>query len=73
MLLAAAPFAPLASSRRVLVAGAGGGYDVFAGLPLAFALRAAGKHVALANLSFTYLGGTDAKLLTPALAEITPA
>lgn len=71
MLLDGAPFASLASSRRVLIAGAGGGYDVFAGLPLAFALHAAGKHVALANLSFTYLGGTDAKLLTPALARIT--
>ncbi|MGZ3421637.1 MAG: DUF1152 domain-containing protein [Polyangiales bacterium] len=72
MPLAAAPFAPLASAKRVLVAGAGGGYDVFCGLPLAFALHAAGKHVALANLSFTYLGGTDAQLLTPALARITP-
>ncbi len=42
--------------RRVLIAGAGGGFDVYAGLPLALALQAQGKAVHLANLSFTYLG-----------------
>ena len=30
----------LETSHRVLIAGAGGGFDVFAGLPLYFALRA---------------------------------
>ena len=55
--------ARLDASKRVLIAGAGGGFDVFAGLPLFFALRAAGKQVDLANLSFTYLGGTDAERL----------
>lgn len=55
--------ARLDASKRILIAGAGGGFDVFAGLPLFFALRAAGKKVDLANLSFTYLGGTDAKRL----------
>lgn len=62
----------LAKAERVLVAGAGGGYDVYAGLPLYFALRRAGKAAFLANLTFTYLGGTDATLLTPALAVIEP-
>lgn len=61
----------LAASRRVLIAGAGGGFDVFAGLPLFFALRSAGKHVYLANLTFTYLGGTDAQFLGPALWRTT--
>ncbi|MCA9691634.1 MAG: DUF1152 domain-containing protein [Nannocystaceae bacterium] len=42
----------LADARRVLVAGAGGGYDVFAGLPIDHALRALGKEVHLANYSF---------------------
>ncbi len=55
--------ARLETSQRILIAGAGGGFDVFAGLPLCFALRAAGKQVDLANLSFTYLGGTDAERL----------
>jgi hypothetical protein len=48
-------FAALSDSRRVLIAGAGGGFDVFAGLPLAIALRDRGADVHLANLSFTQL------------------
>jgi hypothetical protein len=32
-------FARLADSRSVLIAGAGGGFDVFAGIPLALAHR----------------------------------
>jgi hypothetical protein len=63
-------FARLSNARRVLVAGAGGGFDVYAGLPLALALRAQGKDVHLANLTFTYLGGTDAPLVFPHLAEV---
>ncbi|MGW4564578.1 DUF1152 domain-containing protein [Streptomyces sp. NPDC004561] len=50
-------FARLRESRRVLVAGAGGGFDVYAGLPLALALRSAGAEVHLANLSFSDLYG----------------
>jgi hypothetical protein len=65
-------FSRLATARRVLVAGAGGGFDVYAGLPIAIALQRMGKQVELANLTFSYLGGTDAELLTPALAKITP-
>nr|WP_055590975.1 DUF1152 domain-containing protein [Peterkaempfera griseoplana] len=41
----------------MLIAGAGGGFDVYAGLPLALALRSAGKEVHLANLSFADLYG----------------
>jgi hypothetical protein len=72
MLLESIPFRRLASANRILVAGAGGGYDVFCGLPIAHALHAAGKHVALANLSITHLAGTDAPRLAPALFAITP-
>ncbi|MFF8432114.1 DUF1152 domain-containing protein [Streptomyces sp. NPDC016566] len=50
-------FTRLREARRVLVAGAGGGFDVYAGLPLAFALRSAGAEVHLANLSFSDLYG----------------
>ena len=50
---------------RILIAGAGGGFDVYAGLPLATALRRAGKQVFLANLTFTYLGETDVNYLAP--------
>lgn len=38
----------------VVLAGAGGGYDVFSGLPLYHALREAGRTVVLANLTFTW-------------------
>ncbi|MFJ3306569.1 DUF1152 domain-containing protein [Streptomyces sp. NPDC086549] len=52
-------FTRLRDARRVLVAGAGGGFDIYAGLPLALALQAAGKEVHLANLSFADLYGLD--------------
>ncbi|MBZ0279037.1 MAG: DUF1152 domain-containing protein [Anaerolineae bacterium] len=43
----------LENSRNILIAGAGGGFDVFSGLPLYFTLRDQGKTVHLANFSFT--------------------
>ena len=56
MSLATPPlFAALAPARRVLLAGAGGGFDVYAALPLAVALWDSGVEVHLANLSFTPL------------------
>ena len=61
----------LARHRRILVAGAGGGFDVYAGLPLFFALRERGQDVSLANLTFTYLGETDAAYVAPHLARVT--
>ncbi|MFG2006448.1 DUF1152 domain-containing protein [Spirillospora sp. NPDC048911] len=66
-------FTRLKKSERILVAGAGGGFDVYAGLPLALALREIGKEVHLASLSFSMLYGlgtdvwveTDVAALTP--------
>ncbi|TCO48106.1 hypothetical protein [Actinocrispum wychmicini] len=52
-------FTRLRMAERILVAGAGGGFDVYAGLPLAFALTAMGKDVHLANFSFTDLRTCD--------------
>ncbi len=43
----------LRDSHNILIAGAGGGFDVFSGLPLYFALREMGKTVHLANYSFS--------------------
>jgi len=43
----------LTDSHNILIAGAGGGFDVFCGLPIYFALKALGKTVHLANYSFT--------------------
>jgi hypothetical protein len=45
----------LEKSRNVLVAGCGGGFDVFAGVPIAEHLWAMGKNVVFANFSFTNL------------------
>lgn len=63
-------FARLDGARRVLVAGAGGGYDVFCGVPLALALEARGHDVHLANLSFTPVDEVDGPRLTPDLVEV---
>lgn len=64
-------FTELESARSVLLAGAGGGFDIFSGLPLYIGLRAAGKQVHLANLSFSYLEGASGRWLDPAVLEIT--
>jgi hypothetical protein len=66
-------FAALEDARGVLIAGAGGGFDVYAGLPLAVALLDAGRRVHLANLSFTYLELLDLDVwLAENVAAITP-
>ncbi|MHA6764336.1 DUF1152 domain-containing protein [Streptacidiphilus sp. PAMC 29251] len=66
-------FTRLRDARRILVAGAGGGFDIYAGLPLALALRASGKEVHLANLSFADLDGLDLGVwLAPDVAAIRP-
>ncbi|GAA2831895.1 DUF1152 domain-containing protein [Kitasatospora paracochleata] len=63
----------LLAAERILIAGAGGGFDVYAGLPIALALREAGKEVHLANLSFSHLHGLDAEVwLEPEVARIRP-
>lgn len=63
-------FQRLEHSQRILLAGAGGGFDVFSGLPLYFALRKAGKDVHLANLSFSALSATKAEQLSPVLFKV---
>jgi len=42
----------LQDKQNILIAGGGGGFDIFAGLPLYFTLREMGKTVHLANYSF---------------------
>lgn len=66
-------FARLADAERILVAGAGGGFDVYSGLPLALSLLHQGKEVWLANLSFSALAGLPADAwAAPDLAVVTP-
>jgi len=48
-------FSRLEKSTKILVAGCGGGFDVFAGVPIAQYLAAMGKSVVFANFSFSNL------------------
>jgi hypothetical protein len=64
-------FKRLDGAKTILIAGAGGGYDVFCGLPLYFWLKATGRTVHLANLSSGALGFCDAETLSPALRQVT--
>jgi hypothetical protein len=67
------PFlAELEEAEKVLIAGAGGGFDVFCGLPLYLNLRAQGKTVHLANLTFTELAECRGQRHAYALMEINP-
>jgi hypothetical protein len=65
-------FKELRHAERIVIGGAGGGFDVFSGLPLYFNLHAAGKTVWLANLTFSNLPPqTAGRHLTPYLVEVT--
>jgi hypothetical protein len=64
----------LEKSHNVLLAGVGGGFDIFSGLPLYFGLKAEGKQVHLANLSFSFLPPvkvTKEDRLSPSLLKVT--
>jgi hypothetical protein len=66
-------FAALSRAHSVLIAGAGGGFDVYAGLPLAVALWDSGVEVHLANLSFSQLELLDLHVWTAQnVAAVTP-
>jgi hypothetical protein len=64
-------YAALERAESVLIAGAGGGFDVFAGLPLAISLWGQGRRASLANLSFTQLELIDPEgWLAPNVAAV---
>ena len=65
-------FHEIKQSQNILIAGAGGGFDVFCGLPLYFWLRKDGKTVHLANLSFTELGFCDGERPVPSMVRVLP-
>lgn len=58
----------LEDSETILIAGAGGGFDVYAGLPIFFTLKEMGKNVHLANYSFS--DATLAAMFTDIQEEI---
>ena len=56
----------LSDSKNILIAGAGGGFDVFCGLPVYFTLQSMGKNVHLGNYSFSYQLGNPAYFMPEA-------
>jgi len=54
-------------SKRILLCGMGGGYDVYSGIPLYFALKKMNKEVVMANLSFSFLAGCGGEQIKPNL------
>lgn len=64
----------LPEGARVLIAGMGGGFDLFCGLPIYFELKERGYTVHLANLSFTDLKAyQDCIWVSPTMVEAGPA
>ena len=63
-------FEQLADSKKILLAGAGGGFDIYAGIPLYLYLKARGYEVIIANLSFTALRSTTCVEAYPHCFEI---
>ena len=62
----------LANCENVLIAGMGGGFDVFSGLPLFFELERLGINIHLANFSFSDIAGlNDGEQLTDTLVGVT--
>ena len=62
-------FDQLKDSENILIAGVGGGFDIFCGLPIYFTLREMGKTVHLANYSFSSLELMTAFCKTETLVE----
>jgi hypothetical protein len=63
-------FQELEDSQNILLAGCGGGFDIYTGIPLYFALKKLGKNVTLANFSFTWLDETSSKEVCPKCYQI---
>lgn len=64
----------LAPGARVLVVGAGGGFDFLCGLPIALELEERGHPTFIASYSFTHLQAVRGGIWrTPGLIEVTPA
>ena len=63
-------FQRLARSRRIMIAGAGGGHDLYAGLPLYLYLKPRADAVFLGNVSFSDLLPETGRRISPAVTEI---
>lgn len=62
----------LIDSKKILLSGAGGGFDIYSGIPLFFYLKALGKEVILGNYSFSALQASQGEKIGPTGWRITP-
>ena len=63
----------LSSCKNLLIAGMGGGFDIFCGLPIYFELKKHGINAHLANYSFSDIENVDFGIrLTKTLVGVTP-
>ena len=53
------------NSRHILLAGAGGGHDIYSCIPLFYMLRNLGKQLSIASYSFTKLHLLDLQQVCP--------
>lgn len=60
----------LTRARRILLAGCGGGYDLFGAIPFLVELASSDREIHLASLSFTYLNGLDGAIQNRALPNL---
>lgn len=63
-------FQSLAKYDRILIAGTGGGFDIFSGIPLFLALREMGKKVHLASLTFADFRAIKAKKIASVCKKV---
>lgn len=60
----------LDTAERILIAGCGGGFDVYGGVPLAARLLGSGKTLVLANFSFTALAASGGEQVIPSVWRV---
>jgi len=65
-------FQEVEESNNVLLTGMGGGFDIYAAIPLYFSLIKQGKKVTIANYSFTRLNDTSSQSVFPCCYKIMP-
>ena len=58
-------FQELETSEHILIAGCGGGFDIYSGIPLMQTLLEMGKKITLANFSFAWLDDTTSEMVMP--------
>ncbi|MEO1414906.1 MAG: DUF1152 domain-containing protein [Bacteroidota bacterium] len=61
----------LQQAQRIFLMGAGGGFDIYSGIPLYLALKEAGKEVVLGNYAFSFLHHMICEEICPHAYRVT--